>query len=155
MYVCRERFHPFTPGQHLTYRISPHGGPPDWYAKYNPDLKIGETTIVYIRIYVYVNVYVMYMLHICKCICYIYAHADAPVYPYISLYVYPYMYIPICISLYVYPYMYIPVYIGVECCSVSSVSFHYVKADLMLAMHAYLYACMRQLRQHPDTQRDH
>ena len=35
----RERFHPFTPGQHLTYRIPPIN--PDWYTKYNPELKIG------------------------------------------------------------------------------------------------------------------
>ena len=35
---CRERFHPFTPGQHLSYRIPPN---PDWYPKYNPHLKIG------------------------------------------------------------------------------------------------------------------
>jgi len=35
----RERFHPFTPGNHLTYRIPPVT--PDWYAKYNPELKIG------------------------------------------------------------------------------------------------------------------
>ena len=35
----RERFHPFTPGQHLTYRIPPNT--PDWYAKYNPNLTLG------------------------------------------------------------------------------------------------------------------
>jgi glycoprotein-N-acetylgalactosamine 3-beta-galactosyltransferase len=35
----RERFHPFTPGQHLTYKIPPKS--PDWYAKYNPDLTLG------------------------------------------------------------------------------------------------------------------
>ncbi|CAM9386478.1 unnamed protein product, partial [Ectocarpus fasciculatus] len=35
----RERFHPFTPGQHLAYRIPPKT--PDWYAKYNPELKVG------------------------------------------------------------------------------------------------------------------
>jgi glycoprotein-N-acetylgalactosamine 3-beta-galactosyltransferase len=35
----RERFHPFNPGNHLTYRIPPKN--PDWYAKYNPNLKIG------------------------------------------------------------------------------------------------------------------
>jgi len=35
----RERFHPFTPGNHLTYRIPKN---PDWYAKYNPELKEGE-----------------------------------------------------------------------------------------------------------------
>lgn len=34
----RERFHPFTPGMHLTYRIPKN---PDWYAKYNPYLKVG------------------------------------------------------------------------------------------------------------------
>jgi len=36
--VGRERFHPFNPGLQLTYRIPPN---PDWYAKYNPDLKLG------------------------------------------------------------------------------------------------------------------
>eukprot|EP01035_Chromulina_nebulosa_P017657 gene17657-23244_t len=35
----RERFHPFTPGSHLTYRI-PQGNN-DWYPKYNPNLKEG------------------------------------------------------------------------------------------------------------------
>lgn len=35
----RERFHPFNPGNHLTYRIPEKN--PDWYAKYNPDLKLG------------------------------------------------------------------------------------------------------------------
>lgn len=40
MLLHRERFHPFTPGQHLTYRIPPIN--PDWYTKYNPFLKIGE-----------------------------------------------------------------------------------------------------------------
>mmetsp|Transcript_25138 Transcript_25138/g.25339 ORF Transcript_25138/g.25339 Transcript_25138/m.25339 type:complete len:691 (+) Transcript_25138:3-2075(+) len=35
----RERFHPFTPGQHLNYRIPPKH--PDWYANYNPELKVG------------------------------------------------------------------------------------------------------------------
>lgn len=35
----RERFHPFTPGNHLTYRISKQN--PDWYAKYSMDLKEG------------------------------------------------------------------------------------------------------------------
>lgn len=34
----RERFHPFQPANHLTYRIPKN---PDWYAKYNPDLKVG------------------------------------------------------------------------------------------------------------------
>jgi hypothetical protein len=34
----RERFHPFQPANHLTYRIPRN---PDWYAKYNPDLKVG------------------------------------------------------------------------------------------------------------------
>eukprot|EP00605_Chrysophyceae_sp_TOSAG23-4_P002456 GSChrysophyteH1.ASY1.ANO1.2715.1 assembled CDS len=34
----RERFHPFTPGAHLTYK---HGGPGDWYPKYHPELKYG------------------------------------------------------------------------------------------------------------------
>ena len=33
-----ERFHPFTPGQHLEYRIP---SKPDWYALYNPGLKVG------------------------------------------------------------------------------------------------------------------
>lgn len=35
----RERFHPFTPGQHLVYRIPK--GDSDWYPKYNPYLKEG------------------------------------------------------------------------------------------------------------------
>lgn len=34
----RERFHPFTPGQHLTYR-APHNS--DWYLLYNPELTYG------------------------------------------------------------------------------------------------------------------
>jgi glycoprotein-N-acetylgalactosamine 3-beta-galactosyltransferase len=37
-HLKRERFHPFTPGQHLTYRTPPK---PDWYAQYNPDLTFG------------------------------------------------------------------------------------------------------------------
>ena len=35
----RERFHPFTPGQHLDYHI-PKGGN-DWYAQYSIELKTG------------------------------------------------------------------------------------------------------------------
>ena len=35
----RERFHPFTPGMHLEYRIPVNN--PDWYPKYNPFLKEG------------------------------------------------------------------------------------------------------------------
>jgi glycoprotein-N-acetylgalactosamine 3-beta-galactosyltransferase len=35
----RERFHPFTPGQHLEYQAPPDGN--DWYVKYNPELKFG------------------------------------------------------------------------------------------------------------------
>ena len=35
----RERFHPFTPGMHLDYRIPKVN--PDWYPKYNPFLKEG------------------------------------------------------------------------------------------------------------------
>ena len=35
----RERFHPFTPGLHLEYRIPKKEG--DWYPKYNPYLKTG------------------------------------------------------------------------------------------------------------------
>lgn len=34
----RERFHPFTPGQHLTIK----SGPSDWYSKYSIELKEGE-----------------------------------------------------------------------------------------------------------------
>lgn len=34
----RERFHPFSPSLHLAYRIP---ATPDWYAKYNPNLKLG------------------------------------------------------------------------------------------------------------------
>jgi hypothetical protein len=37
--IYRERFHPFTPGLALTYRIPPKN--PDWYPKYNPFLKEG------------------------------------------------------------------------------------------------------------------
>ena len=33
-----ERFHPFTPGQHLSYRKTPN----DWYTKYSFDLIEGE-----------------------------------------------------------------------------------------------------------------
>ena len=36
----RERFHPFTPGQHLEYR-PPRPGVKDWYQDYNPQLKLG------------------------------------------------------------------------------------------------------------------
>jgi len=36
----RERFHPFQPGGHLTYR-PPRNGGKDWYPDYNPDLKFG------------------------------------------------------------------------------------------------------------------
>ena len=35
----RERFHPFTPANHLAYRI-PRSGK-DWYAQYSIDLKVG------------------------------------------------------------------------------------------------------------------
>jgi glycoprotein-N-acetylgalactosamine 3-beta-galactosyltransferase len=65
----RERFHPFTPGQHLTYGV-PDLPKDDWYVKYNPELKT-----------------------------------------------------------------------GLECCSVSSISFHYVNAELMKQLHAYTYNC--------------
>lgn len=34
----RERFHPFTPGQHLTYRIPTVN--PDWYPKVRPRIKL-------------------------------------------------------------------------------------------------------------------
>ncbi len=37
--LLRERFNPFTPANHLAYRIPKN---PDWYAKYNPELKIGD-----------------------------------------------------------------------------------------------------------------
>jgi hypothetical protein len=63
----RERFHPFSPGQHLEYRIPTK---PDWYAKYNPELKVGY-----------------------------------------------------------------------ECCSADSISFHYVKSDIMGRLHNYVYGC--------------
>lgn len=36
----RERFHPFTPGQHLEYHPPKPGGK-DWYKDYNPELKLG------------------------------------------------------------------------------------------------------------------
>ena len=64
----RERFHPFTPANHLAYRI-PRSGK-DWYAQYSIDLKEGA-----------------------------------------------------------------------ECCSARSVSFHYVKHELMPKLHALLYDC--------------
>ena len=42
----RERFHPFSPGQHITYGLLPDGTPHldsnDWYVKYNPELKLGK-----------------------------------------------------------------------------------------------------------------
>jgi glycoprotein-N-acetylgalactosamine 3-beta-galactosyltransferase len=66
----RERFHPFTPANHLVYRVPKSGK--DWYAKYSIDLKEGE-----------------------------------------------------------------------ECCSANSVSFHYVKHQLMPKIHALLYDCRR------------
>lgn len=68
LYVCigRERFHPFTPENHLYYRTPPKVL--DWYAKYTLDLKEGY-----------------------------------------------------------------------ECCSEDSLSFHYVKGDLMLRMYALVY----------------
>ncbi|CAM9302545.1 unnamed protein product [Pylaiella littoralis] len=37
----RERFHPFTPGQHFSYRI-PKNPEKDWYIDYSIDLKIGR-----------------------------------------------------------------------------------------------------------------
>lgn len=37
----RERFHPFLPGSHLTYRIPKTKENWDWYPKYNPELKEG------------------------------------------------------------------------------------------------------------------
>ncbi|CAM9735475.1 unnamed protein product, partial [Chrysoparadoxa australica] len=37
----RERFHPFTPGEHFDYRIPPPGSD-DWYPKYSFDLKEGR-----------------------------------------------------------------------------------------------------------------
>mmetsp|Transcript_16257 Transcript_16257/g.37689 ORF Transcript_16257/g.37689 Transcript_16257/m.37689 type:complete len:134 (-) Transcript_16257:248-649(-) len=64
----RERFHPFTPGQHLTYRGGRGKG--DWYKQYSIDLLEGTA-----------------------------------------------------------------------CCSERSVSFHYVKPDLMPRIHALLYSC--------------
>lgn len=65
----RERFHPFTPGQHLTYKI-PVNRESDWYPKYNPWLKE-----------------------------------------------------------------------GFDCCSVESISFHYVPAALMYQLNDYVYHC--------------
>ena len=38
----RERFHPFTPGHHLNYRIPLQNKQNDWYVKYNPELKEGR-----------------------------------------------------------------------------------------------------------------
>lgn len=37
----RERFHPFSPGQHLDYQ-KPKPGVKDWYVDYNPELKTGD-----------------------------------------------------------------------------------------------------------------
>ena len=37
------RFHPFTPGHHLDYRIPKKN--PDWYPKYNPYLKEGRLCV--------------------------------------------------------------------------------------------------------------
>jgi len=72
----RERFHPFTPGQHLTWRPPKKkradGQSQDWYENYNAPWGIG---------------------------------------------------------------------LGVECCSADSVSFHYVKSNLMPHLNALLYEC--------------
>jgi len=68
----RERFHPFSPGQHLTYGVG-RLDPNDWYVKYNPELKVGA-----------------------------------------------------------------------ECCSDRSVSFHYIGAELMRKLHAYVYHCPKK-----------
>ncbi|CAN0045847.1 unnamed protein product [Ectocarpus sp. 4 AP-2014] len=38
----RERFHPFTPGQHLMYRVPKTNPEKDWYVDYSIDLKIGR-----------------------------------------------------------------------------------------------------------------
>ena len=67
----RERFHPFSPGQHLTYR-APKNRDSDWYTKYSIDLKEGE-----------------------------------------------------------------------DCCSPSSVAFHYIKPDLMRHMDAIIHDCKK------------
>lgn len=66
----RERFHPFSPGQHLTFGV-PTLPKDDWYVKYNPQ---GLLT-------------------------------------------------------------------GPDCCSSGSVSFHYIGAELMRKLHAYVYNC--------------
>jgi len=64
----RERFHPFQPGHHLSYRANTRAN--DWYPKYSIDLKFGP-----------------------------------------------------------------------DCCSPDSVSYHYVKPDLALHLHALLHRC--------------
>eukprot|EP00903_Cladosiphon_okamuranus_P008045 g7759.t1 len=38
----RERFHPFTPGQHLSYQIPLQNPEKDWYVEYSIDLKTGR-----------------------------------------------------------------------------------------------------------------
>ncbi|CAM9614175.1 unnamed protein product [Phaeothamnion confervicola] len=69
----RERFHPFTPGHHLSYRIPPRGSK-DWYVDYSIGLKE-----------------------------------------------------------------------GFDCCSPNSMSFHYVKAELMYRVFNLVYSCPRAL----------
>jgi len=73
----RERFLPFSPGQHLRYKVPPKT--PDWYAKYTLGLKTGY-----------------------------------------------------------------------DCCSQDTISFHYIKVDLMYKVHSLLYFCndVREERDH-------
>jgi len=58
----RERFLPFTPGQHLRYRVPPKN--PDWYAKYSIGLKTGLDAVSVDAIsFHYVKVDIMYKIH--------------------------------------------------------------------------------------------